>query len=98
VAIANVSGTSIDGPLYLVADGLASGVTLANSSGIVANVPPAGVPYVTVLRCGSVAWRRLEHAYAAALVDERPDDLLFGARARRAGSAVETARNVRLQL
>jgi len=52
VAVANVSGTTIDGPLYLVADGLASGVTLANASGTVANSPPAGVPYVTVLSAG----------------------------------------------
>ena len=49
VAITNVSSTAIDGPLYLVPEGLASGVTLANASGIVANTPPAGVPYVTVL-------------------------------------------------
>ena len=49
VAISNVSGTAIDGPLYLVADGIASNVTLANASGVVSNVAPAGVPYVTVL-------------------------------------------------
>jgi len=52
VAISNVSGATIDGPLYLVADGLAPGVTLANASGIVGNVPPAGVPYATVLGTG----------------------------------------------
>jgi hypothetical protein len=49
VAIWNTSNTTIDGPLYLVVDGLAPGVTLANASGIVANSPPAGVPYITVL-------------------------------------------------
>ena len=49
VAITNVSSTVIDGPLYLVPEGLSSGVTLANASGIVANTPPAGVPYITVL-------------------------------------------------
>jgi len=49
VAISNVSGTAIDGPLYLVVDGLPSGVSLTNASGTVVNAPPAGVPYVTVL-------------------------------------------------
>ena len=49
VAISNVSSSSIDGPLYLVADGMSFGVTLANANGVVSNVPPAGVPYVTVL-------------------------------------------------
>jgi len=52
VAIANVSPTSIDGPLYLAVDGLAPGVTLANASGIVGNVPPAVVPYIKVLDAG----------------------------------------------
>jgi len=52
VAIANVGGTVIDGPLYLAFDGLAPGVTLASAAGNVANVPPAGVPYVTVLGAG----------------------------------------------
>ena len=49
VAIWNTSNTAIDGPLYLVLDGLAPGVTLANASGTVSNSPPAGVPYITVL-------------------------------------------------
>jgi hypothetical protein len=52
VAIANVSSTTIDGPIYLAVDGLAPGVTLANAIGTVANVPPAGVPYVIVLGAG----------------------------------------------
>jgi Domain of Unknown Function (DUF1080) len=52
MAIMNVSPTSIDGPLYVAIDGLANGVTLANASGIVANVQPAGVPYFKVLDAG----------------------------------------------
>jgi hypothetical protein len=49
VAIANRGSAPIDGPHYLVLDGLPSGVTLANASGTIANTPPAGVPYITVL-------------------------------------------------
>ena len=49
VAVSNVSTSTIDGPLYLVADGLASGAILTNASGVVGNVPPAGVPYIKVL-------------------------------------------------
>ena len=52
VAISNVSTSTIDGPLYLVADGLASGATLTNASGVVGNLPPAGVPYIRVLDAG----------------------------------------------
>lgn len=52
LAISNASATSIDGPLYLAFDGLAPGVTLANASGIVGSVPPAGVPYIKVLAAG----------------------------------------------
>ena len=49
IAIYNPTSTTIDGPLYLVLDGLASGVTLTNASGTVGNSPPVGVPYVTML-------------------------------------------------
>ncbi len=47
VMLTNTSGTAITGPVSLVLDGLTSGVTLANESGVTVNATPSGNPYLS---------------------------------------------------
>ena len=49
VTLTNTGSTAINGPISLVLDNLASGVTLINASGTTdSSAPPAGSPYINV--------------------------------------------------
>jgi hypothetical protein len=48
VTIKNTSGSTIDGPIYLVLDNLSSNATLIKAAGTTQNEPPLGSPYIQV--------------------------------------------------
>ena len=49
VTFKNRSSTPIDGPAFLVLDGLDSNVRLVNNNGVTGNVAPLGSPYIILL-------------------------------------------------
>jgi hypothetical protein len=48
LTVQNTSSEPIAGPVSLLLDNLSANATLANQTGVAANYPPLGVPYVTV--------------------------------------------------
>ena len=54
--LTNNSASAIAGPIYLVLDNLSANVSLANATGVTANVAPLGSPFITVVTSsGSLA-------------------------------------------
>ena len=49
VTLQNISGNPISGPLSLVVDSLSSNATLVNKTGVTANFPPLGSPFINVM-------------------------------------------------
>ena len=48
IAVKNVGGDPVTGPVYVVLDNLSANTSLLNKTGVTANQPPAGSPYILV--------------------------------------------------
>ena len=48
IAVKNVGGDPVPGPVYVALDNLSANTSLLNGTGLAANQPPAGSPYILV--------------------------------------------------